>query len=187
MDDTTARRRAGARLATTAIGLVVVAGAGYLGFAAFVESDPSLAVGVMALAAGTGFAAFFSPCSFPLLLTFLTRRSADSPGAALVSAVRIGGGAALLLAIVAAVVALGGSALAAVVEFDSVVGRLFRLGVGLLLVSLGLRQARLWRVEMLWLDPIARRAARIFDPGRTNQFVRGDVMYGFGYLLAGFG
>lgn len=115
MDETTARRRAGVRFAATALGLVVVGVAGYLGFVAFVGSDRTVAAGVMALAAGTGFAAFFSPCSFPLLLTFLARRSEDSGGNALLSATRVAVGAALLLASVAAAIALGGSALAGVV------------------------------------------------------------------------
>ncbi len=187
MDEVTTRRRARARFAATGLGVIVVGVAGYAGFVAFVGSDPQLAAGVMVLAAGTGFAAFFSPCSFPLLLTFLARRSADSPGAALVSATRVAAGAALLLTVLAAVIAMGGSALAGVVEFDSTTGRFFRLGIGLLLVLFGLRQARLWGVRMRWLDRIAGGSARLFDPGRITQPARSDVVYGFGYLLAGFG
>ncbi|MFQ5967928.1 MAG: hypothetical protein ACE5MI_10005 [Acidimicrobiia bacterium] len=187
MDEVTARRRARVRFGATALGLVFVGVAGYLGFVAFVGSGRQVAAGVMVLAAVTGFAAFFSPCSFPLLLTFLGRRSTESPGAALASALRVAAGAALLLGAVAAVIALGGSALGGVVEFDSTVGRLFRLGVGLLLVLFGLRQARLWDVRMRWLDRIAGLSARVFDPGRATNPVRSDVVYGLGYLLAGFG
>lgn len=80
-----------ARFSAVTLGLVVVGVAGYIGFVAFGGSDPGVAGGVMVLAAGTGFAAFFSPCSFPLLLTFLARRSADSPGVALASALRMAG------------------------------------------------------------------------------------------------
>lgn len=187
MDEVTARRRSRVRFAATALGLVVVGVAGYLGFVAFVGSDRTVAAGMMVLAAGTGFAAFFSPCSFPLLLTFLTRRSVDSPSAALLSALRVAAGAALLLGAVAAVIAAGGSAVGGVVEFDSPTGRLFRAGVGLLLIGFGLRQARLWGVRMRWLDRVAGVSARMFDPGRVTNPARGDVVYGFGYLLAGFG
>ena len=187
MDEVTARRRARVRFGATALGLAVVGIAGYIGFIAFVGSERTTASGVMVLAAGTGFAAFFSPCSFPLLLTFLTRRSADSRGAALVSALRVAAGSAMLLATVAAIMALGGVALGAVVEFDSIPGRLFRLGVGLALVLFGLRQAGLWSVRMRWLDRIAGSSARLFDPRRPANPGSRDVVYGFGYLLAGFG
>ena len=175
------------RFAAGASGLVVVGVAGYLGFVAFVGSDRNVSAGVLALAAGTGFAAFFSPCSFPLLLTFLTRRNSNAPGAALMSALRVASGAALLLAAVAVAIALGGSALAGVVEFDSSTGRLFRASVGLILVVFGLRQARLWGVRMRWLDRVAGASARVLDPARVTNPARSDVVYGFGYLLAGFG
>ncbi len=187
MDDLTARRRSRVRFTATTVGVVVVGIAGYAGFVAFVRSDRGVAVGVMVLAAATGFAAFFSPCSFPLLLTFLTRRSADSSGAALLSAVRVAAGAALLLASVAVVIAVGGTAVGGVIEFDSTAGRLFRLGVGTLLVLFGLRQTRLWGVRMRWLDRVATPSSRVFDPTKVSGRAGGDVVYGFGYLLAGFG
>ncbi|MDP2623775.1 MAG: hypothetical protein Q8Q29_08260 [Actinomycetota bacterium] len=187
MDEVTARRRSRARFTATAIGVVVVGAAGYVGFVAFVGSDRNVAAGMMVLAAGTGFAAFFSPCSFPLLLTFLTRRSADSPGAALLSALRVAAGAALLLAAVASVIAVWGTAVGGVVEFDSTTGRLFRLGVGLLLVLFGLRQARLLGMRMRWLEAVASPSARVFDPTRVSRRAGSDLVYGFGYLLAGFG
>ena len=119
MDDETSRRRSRARFLSTAIGLLVVGVAGYVGFVALARSDRNVSAGVMALAAGTGFAAFFSPCSFPLLLTFLTRRSADSRGAALLSALRVAAGAALLLAAMASLIAVGGVAVGRIVQFDS--------------------------------------------------------------------
>jgi cytochrome c biogenesis protein CcdA len=187
MDDVTARRRSRVRFAATAVGAFVVGLAGYSGFVAFVGSEQNVAAGVMVLAAGTGFAAFFSPCSFPLLVTFLTRRSADSSCAALLSALRVAAGAALLLAVVAATIALGGTALGDVIKFDSAAGRLFRFSVGLVLVLFGLRQARLAVLRMRWLDRIAGASARLFDPGQVSSPARRDVVYGFGYLLAGFG
>jgi cytochrome c biogenesis protein CcdA len=160
MDELTSSRRSLARFSAVAAGLVVIGVAGYIGFVAFVGSEPGVAAGVMVLAAGTGFAAFFSPCSFPLMLTFLARRSTDSPGAALASALRVAGGVALLLAVQAAAVVFGGFAIGGIVEFDSTTGRMFRLFVGLLLVIFGLRQARVLPLRMRWLDRVAGFSAR---------------------------
>lgn len=181
------RRRARARFGAIASGLVVVAVAGYLGFVAFAESSPGVGVGVMVLGAATGFAAFFSPCSFPLLLTFLTRKSTESTGAALASALRVGAGAAVLLGLFALALIAGGTALGRVVEFDSTTGRVFRLSIGILLVVFGLRQAQLLGIRMRWLDRVAASTGRMLDPGRVSNPARADFAYGFGYLLAGFG
>ena len=71
MDAQRARRRAQVRYSAMALGVLVAGLAGYVGFVAFVAADRAVAAGTMFLAAATGFAAFFSPCSFPLLLTFL--------------------------------------------------------------------------------------------------------------------
>ena len=187
MDSRLARRRSLVRLTAIAIGLVVAGAAGYIGFLAFVGSERDVGAGVMVLGAATGFAAFFSPCSFPLLLTFLTRRSAASRGAAFLSAVRVAAGATLLLAIVAGVTAAGGSAFATAVEFESSPGRVFRLGVGALLVLFGLSQAGLFGVRMRWLDRVAGLTGRVVDPSKARGAASKDLMYGFGYLLAGFG
>lgn len=187
MDDVALHRRSLFRFAAVVVGLVLVGAAGYLGFVALAESDREVGAGVMVLAAATGFAAFFSPCSFPLLLTFLARQSEDSRGTALLSALRVGAGAAALLGLLAVVLAGGGSALGNVIGFDTPAGRVFRLTVGLVLVLFGLRQARLLRLHMRWLDGVAASAARRFDPSGVSRLARRDVVYGFGYLLAGFG
>lgn len=187
MIDVTARRRALARFAVTALGLVVVGVAGYLGFVAFAGGGREAAAGVLVLAAGTGFAAFFSPCSFPLLLTHLTRRSSESATAALTSALRVALGAALLLALIGAVIALGGSGIAEVVGFDSTTGRAFRLAIGVLLIAVGLLQSHIWAWRMQWFSRIAGSAARVLDPSLARNPAGSDVRYGFGYLLAGFG
>lgn len=185
--DSQVLRKTRVRFAANALGVMVVGIAGYVGFVAFAGSDRDTGVGVVALGAVTGFAAFFSPCSFPLLLTFLTRKSTESRGAAVLSALRVGIGAAVLLGVVAAVVAGGGTALTSVVAFDSVTGRVFRFIVGATLVAFGLRQARLVRFRMPWLDSVARSAGKTFAPSRAKSAAQGDVLYGFGYLLAGFG
>ncbi len=103
------------------------------------------------------------------------------------SALRVGAGAAALLGVLAVIIAGGGAALASVVEFDSVSGRVFRLAIGLVLIALGLRQAHLLGVRMRWIDGVAGSASRIFDSSSVSGRARGDVAYGFGYLLAGFG
>ena len=125
-------------------GWVLLVGlAGYLRSVWFVQSDRAASSGVLILGVITGFAAFFSPCSFPLLLTFLARRAGESRGSALASALRVGFGATLMLAVLGLVMAAGGAAIGTIVQFDQPPSRGFRLLVGALLVFLGLRQARL--------------------------------------------
>jgi cytochrome c biogenesis protein CcdA len=170
-----------------AVGLLIIGGAGYVGFAAFARSNGASGSALLLLAAATGFAAFFSPCSFPLLLTFLTRRADESATAAAVSALRVGAGAASLLLALAATIAITGDAVATVVAFDRPAGRILRLTIGLMLVVFGLHQARLIRVRMRWLDWVAGRGASAFDPSQRSNRASADFVYGFGYLLAGFG
>ncbi|MFQ5555169.1 MAG: hypothetical protein ACE5GC_07365 [Acidimicrobiia bacterium] len=181
------RRRSRARFAAVAFGVLVVGLAGYTGFVQFAGSDRSVGAGIMVLGAATGFAAFFSPCSFPLLLTFLARRAADSPRNAVASAFTMGAGVTVLLGLLGSIITVSGGALGSVVAFDSGSGRAFRVAVGLLLVGFGLRQTRWVVLRMAWLDRVAATAGRVFDPSRSSSRAGGDVLYGFGYLLAGFG
>ncbi|MEA2002669.1 MAG: hypothetical protein U9N84_12415 [Actinomycetota bacterium] len=187
MDEAKLRARARARFGTVAVGLLVIGGAGYIGFVAFERSNGASGSALLLLAAATGFAALFSPCSFPLLLTFLTRRADESGRTAAVSALRVGAGAASLLLALAVIIAATGDALATVVAFDQPAGRVLRLVIGLVLVVFGLRQGRLLGVRMRWLDQVAGRAASTFDPSRRSSRASADFVYGFGYLLAGFG
>lgn len=187
MDEGKLRARARARFGAVAVGLLISGGAGYVGFAAFAQGNGASGSALLLLAAATGFAAFFSPCSFPLLLTFLTRRADESGTAAAVSALRVGAGAASLLVALAATVALTGDALATVVAFDRPAGRLLRFVIGLTLVVFGLHQARLLPVRMRWFDWVAARGASAFDPSRRSSRASADYVYGFGYLLSGFG
>ena len=168
-------------------GVLVVGIVGYLGFVAFVRADKAAGSGVLVLGAATGFAAFFSPCSFPLLLTFLARRSEESKGSALLSSLRVGFGAALLLGLLGLVLALGGRAVGRLVQFDEPLGRAFRLVVGGGLIVLGLKQTQLVRFKMRWMYSVAGRAGQRFDPSQSATRGRSDFLYGFGYLLAGFG
>ena len=155
MDSLTARRRATTRFITVAVGLLLTGLAGYTGFVSFVGSDRDVAAGTLALAAATGFAAFFSPCSFPLLLTFLSRRGSSSLGGAVASAGRVGGGALAFFAIAAGVVVLTNTAVATVVALDTVTGRIFRAVIGTLIITLGLRHARLINIRIRWFDRVS--------------------------------
>jgi len=181
------RRRSRVRFTVTAVGLLVAGIAGYAGFVAFVESDRSTGSLLLVVAASTGFAAFFSPCSFPLLLTFLARRADESTRLAVVSALRVGLGAVLLLFLVTIPIVIFGDLAATVVAFDRPAGRVFRAMIGLTLVLFGLRQARLFRLRISGFDWLAARAASTLDPSRVSTRARRDFLYGFGYLLAGFG
>ena len=187
MDETTLRRRGRIRLLAVTLGLVVVGVAGYLGFVWFVQGDRATSSSVLMVAALTGFAAFFSPCSFPLLLTFLARRADESTASAVKSALRVGLGATLLLGFLALVLAAGGSAIGGVLQFDQPLGRAFRVAVGGVLIVFGLRQSRVFPVPMGWLDSVARAAGGAFDSSKAATRAGHDVLYGFGYLLAGFG
>lgn len=179
------RSRAGVRFLAVTAGIVVVGVAGYLGFIA-VASRREEVVGTLGLAAATGFAAFFSPCSFPLMLTFVGRRSEASPRSLAGSVLLVGAGAATVLALLAIVVGLTGDWLGRIVNFSSATGRLLRLLVAGFLLAFGARHAGLIRFPASWLDRVASFASRVLDPSR-RQGPAHDFVYGFGYLLAGFG
>lgn len=184
-DRTTIERRGRVRFLITAVGLLVAGVAGYLGFVAVVNEREAIA-GTLALAAATGFAAFFSPCSFPLMLTFLGRRAEASPRSLAGSVLLVAAGAATFLALVAVVVGLTGGWLGGVVNFTSPAGRTLRFVVAGFLLVFGARQAGLVRMRAGWLDRVSALAARTLDPSRRALPGR-DFLYGFGYLLAGFG
>lgn len=179
-----ARNRARLRFLAVALGIVVVGVAGYLGFIAFVSRRGEV-VGTLGLAAATGFAAFFSPCSFPLMLTFVGRRSEASPGSLAGSVLLVGAGAATVLALLALVVGITGDWLSRVVNFSSPTGRILRLLVAGFLLAFGAKHAGLMRFRAGWLDRAASFASRVLDPSR-RQGPAHDFVYGSGYLLAGF-
>ena len=177
------------------MGTVTIGVAGYVGFVTVVGGG--VGAGTLTLAAATGFAAFFSPCSFPLLLTFLARRSESSARAALIAALTVGAGAVAFFAIVALAIGTLGEVAGQIVAFDTVSGRVFRSIVGTFLIVLGLRNTRMLNTRMLnlrilhlpmrGLDRLARVASSHFDPTAAPTIPRRDFVYGFGYLLAGFG
>lgn len=90
--------------------------AGYVGYGLYprLGLPPVAGATMLLLAAAAGFAAFSSPCSFPLLATLLARRTtSDSPRAmrlrrALSSAAALSTGAVTFVVTVGVVFALGG-------------------------------------------------------------------------------
>lgn len=174
-------------------GLVLAGIAGYLGYVAFPRFDlpAGVGAGLLVLAVGAGVASFFSPCSFPLLVTLLTRegtREGRPARRALSVALPLSvGGVAFVLGL-GSLIALGGQGLAGSVTFTSTAGRVLRIVVGAGLVFLGLVQAEKVPLSFHRLgDRIARPVLSAQAHLRRTHRRAGLVLFGFGYLLAGFG
>lgn len=183
------------RFALLAGAVAIAAIAGYAGYVLYPRFGlpRTEGIGLFALAAAAGVASFFSPCSFPLLVTLLARTTQAEPVRArrLRRAAVFGGalalGAALFVAAAGALIALGGGGLASSVTFTSTTGRTIRgvVGAGLILlglVQLGVLSAPFHIVERI-AHPLSQRQARL----RREHPVAGFAMFGFAYLLAGFG
>jgi cytochrome c biogenesis protein CcdA len=177
------------------LAVVVLAIAGYAGYALYPRFNLPAAsgIGLLILAAAAGIASFFSPCSFSLLATLLARESGVRPGqhGSTARALRFAGalafGAALFLLLAGVVIALGGSALFAGVTFTSMAGRSVRTIVGLVLIVLGAIQLGVLPLSFHGASaaatPMLRRQAQLRREHPTLAF----GVYGFAYLLAGFG
>jgi cytochrome c biogenesis protein CcdA len=173
----------------------VLALAGYAGYVLYPRFDLPAAtgVGLLVLAAGAGVASFFSPCSFPLLVSLLARESGGRPGEsgsrlprALGFAAALALGATVFLLLTGIAIALGASALFAGVTFTSTAGRVVRLVIGALLILLGLIQVGLLPVSLTahgLTNPLMRRQAQL----RREHPERGFALFGFVYILASFG
>lgn len=171
--------------------------AGYAGYVIYPRFDlPAAAgIGLLVLSIGAGVASFFSPCSFPLLVTLLARqagsqREADGRGAhqSLPFAAALAAGASMFFLIAGIIVAFGGGALLEGVTFTSAAGRIIRVVVGSLLVVLGLFQLNLlstpgFHAVSRLAEPLSKFQAR----QRRQRPVFGFTVFGFGYPLAGFG
>lgn len=179
-----------------ALAVVALAVAGYTGYALYPRFDLPAVSGasLLVLAAAAGIASFFSPCSFSLLVTLLARdtgqrgeRQAGSATRTLRSASALAIGATVFLFATGAIVALGGDALFAGVTFTSVAGRTIRTVIGVLLIVLGLIQLGAIPLSFHGIsdaaNPLMRRQAKL----RRQNPTLGFGLYGFVYLLAGFG
>ncbi len=177
------------------LAVVVIATAGYVGYVLYPRFDLPAASGIslLVLAAAAGIASFFSPCSFSLLATLLTRESGARPGQhastqlALRYASALALGAALFMLLAGVVIALGGSALFAGITFTSTAGITIRTVIGLLLIVLGVIQLGLVPVSFHGAErlttPLLRRQARL----RRKHPMLAFGLFGFSYVLAGFG
>jgi cytochrome c-type biogenesis protein len=176
-----------------AASVVLLGLAGYAGYVVYPRFHlPSITgAGLLALAAGAGVASFFSPCSFPLLLTLLAREGGRGgpgrTGRLAVFAAAFSVGIVAFLGLLGLLIGLGGRGLASSVTFLSPTGIAIRISVGAILVVLGLIQAEVLPgsfhgVERL-TAPLQRRQARF----RRRHPVAGTVLFGFAYLLIAFG
>lgn len=176
------------------VAVVVVAVAGYVGYAVYPRFDLPAAegLGLLGLAAAAGVASFFSPCSFPLLVTLLARQAVDDAEEGRSARPAVFGsslalGAAVFMLLAGLVVAVGGEALFAGVTFTSTAGITIRVVVGALLVSLGLIQLGVIPVSMHAVSRVAQPLLRTQARMRRERPVAGFAVFGFGYVLAGFG
>jgi cytochrome c-type biogenesis protein len=179
-------------LATAAVALV-----GYLGYVFYPRFDLPAGTGatLLVLAAGAGIASFFSPCSFPLLLSILARPIAAEAETergrpfrrAAGFAAGLSVGASAFLVAVGLAIAAGASAYFDDVTFTSTAGITIRLVVGVLLVALGLIQLNVLPISFRRFEPAVHGYLRRQAQVRRRRPVVGFTLFGFGYLLAGFG
>jgi cytochrome c biogenesis protein CcdA len=179
-------------LTVAAVTLVAVAGYGGFRVAAGLDLAAETGIGLVVLAVITGFAVFFSPCSFPLLVAMLAgtdraaatgRHRRDSLGVALA----IGAGASIFLLTVGAVVGLLGEGVVRSIGFSTTPGRLLRGAVAVTIIAAGLTQLGvlrlpLWRIAR-FAQPIDRQRTKVAPTDRQAA----NVLYGFGFVIAGFG
>jgi cytochrome c biogenesis protein CcdA len=188
------RRRYGYVLLTAATAVVAVLG--YLGYVFYPRFDLPAGTGatLLVLAAGAGIASFFSPCSFPLLLSMLARpigAEAKAQGrpfrkaALFATGLSIGASAFLVLAGLA--IAAGASTYFDDVTFTSTAGITIRIAVGVLLIALGLIQLEVLPISFRRFEPAMHGYLRRQAQMRRRRPVVGFTLFGFGYLLAGFG
>ena len=174
--------------------VVAVAVAGFVGYVVYPRFDlPAVeGAGLLGLAAAAGVASFFSPCSFPLLVTLLARQAvADSESGRSARPAVFGGslalGAAGFMLLAGVVIALSGEALFAGVTFTSTAGITIRVVVGLLLIILGLIQLGVLPLSMHAVSGLAQPLLKGQARLRRDRPVAGFAVFGFGYVLAGFG
>jgi cytochrome c biogenesis protein CcdA len=179
--------------------VVVLVGVG--GYGAYIlyprfNLPPLDAVGLAVLSLAAGVAAFFSPCSFPLLATLLIREMVRSGepaarrsawGRALAYPAALSLGTLVFLALTGSVIAAGGQALVERVTFMSLAGRIIRTLAGSLLILFGFAQLDRVRLPFSRVAsvayPLLQSQARI----RRRAPVAGFAIFGFAYLVAGFG
>jgi copper chaperone CopZ/cytochrome c biogenesis protein CcdA len=181
--------------ALLALGIAALAVAGYTGYQLYPRFGlPAVdGAGLFLLAAAAGIASFFSPCAFPLLVTLLAREAGATStprrglGRAVAFAAALSGGAAAFLLLAGLVVAAGGHALFAGFVFGSPQALILRAVVGALLILLGLVQLGVLPNPLHAVEALAKPLLRAQARERRRRATLGFGLFGFGYLLAGFG
>ena len=177
------------------VAILAVGLAGFIGYVVYPRFDVSrgAGVGLVGLAAAAGIASFFSPCSFPLLATLLIRdiRPGDPRPLRLRRSLGragwIGVGAATFVILLGLVIAAGGAGLAQSVTFNSASGRTLRGFVGVGLIVFGLIQIGTLSVNLRQLEPAVHGLLRRQASLRRRRPAAGYMLFGFAYLVAGFG
>lgn len=183
----------GGRYAGLAVLVLFVALLGFVGFVTYLKLDVAsfAGSGLLFLAIAAGVASFFSPCSFPLLVTLLARETGAEeaeragPRRALGFATALALGVSLFLLLLGGAIAGGAGPWVQKVTFTSTPGRILRVVVGGFLILLGLAQMRGWRFG--FADRLQRPLLRAQAGLRRSSPKLGFGLFGFGYVLAGFG
>jgi len=186
------RRSGWARYALIIISVAVVTLLGYLGFVIFLKdfmpAFSNYSLYLLSLAAG--IATFFSPCSFPLLpgylsLCYNTEKSEGSARSLYRGTIAALGGVSFTV-ILGLIIALFGQGVASSFSISnsnpSFFPRVFRIGLGALLVSLGAIQLSNATFHNHLLDALTGRFYSAAGSGG-----KGLYLYGFGYNAAGIG
>lgn len=176
-----------ARYALLAGAVTAAAVVGYLGYVVYPRFDLPAVSGasLLVLAVAAGVASFFSPCSFPLLVSILTRPTGR--GTLLVFALALAFGATAFLLLLGALVALGAGTIFDGVTFTSTAGVAIRIVIGTLLIVLGLIQLNRLPVSFRRFEPATHGLLKRQADLRRERPVVGFALFGFVYLLAGFG
>jgi cytochrome c biogenesis protein CcdA len=181
------------------VAVIALGVAGYSTYLLYPRFDlPAVdAVGLAVLALAAGVAAFFSPCSFPLLATLLIRESEGERneasdrriilGRALSYAAALSLGTTVFLLLMGGIIAAGGQAILENVTFTSPAGRVIRIAAGVALIILGLVQLERLRFPFHRVATAARPLLQSQAQVRRRAPVFGFAIFGFGYLVAGFG
>jgi cytochrome c-type biogenesis protein len=180
------------------IAVSILALLGYVGYLLYPRFGLPAVEGVsmLLLSATAGMASFFSPCSFPLLVTLLARHTrteeGDTKSASIIRntfsfAIALSLGTALFLLLSGLIISIAGEALFAGIVFDSPAGRIIRGIVGILLITFGLMQLGILPISFHMVEKISIPMLRSGDRLRSTNPFLGFVLFGFGYLLAGFG
>jgi cytochrome c biogenesis protein CcdA len=178
--------------AVLAAGVVLLGLAGYVGYVTYPRFNlPSVeGAALLLLGAAAGIASFFSPCSFPLLLTLLARQvrgGAHRGQTVLIFAGSFSLGAAAFLLLLGTIIGVGGRGLVGSVTFTSTTGITVRVLVGVLLVVLGLIQAGVVPVSFHGVERLTRPLTEAQARLRRERPVEGFALFGFSYLLIAFG